>query len=114
MDQPQRSSPVDIHAVGLPVGAVGATNVRAFIPIQAKPLQIVQKLGFVAGFAALQISIFYPQNKDPSLAPYKKPVEQRSTSIAYMDLSGRRGSEAGANFSCHLFDSSILLLAASS
>ncbi len=75
LDKPQGGSPVDVHAVRLPVRPIRAAFVRTFIPIQPQPFQVVQELGFVTGLAAFQVSIFYPEDKNASLAADKQPVE---------------------------------------
>ena len=86
--------PVDFQTVGLAIGSVRPTDVGAFVPIQAEPLEIGDELIFKAGFAAFDVSVFDPQHHSAALPPGKKPVEQRRARVAHVELPGRRRSKA--------------------
>ena len=45
----------------------------------------------------LLVGVVDPQNELPAVLPGKEPIEQRSAYAANVQISGRAGSEAGAN-----------------
>jgi len=54
---------VNLLALRLPVRAVGAANVRAFVPLQAQPAQPGHQFFFRAGDKTFAIGVFNAQNK---------------------------------------------------
>ena len=91
---------INLPFVALTIGRIGATNVRAFIPIKAEPFDVFNELGFIARFAALKVGIFDAEDEDSALLAREKPVEKRGARVAYVNLSGGRWGKANANFAC--------------
>src|SRR5262249_4315757 len=54
---------IDVHAVRLAIWRIRAADIGTFIPIEAEPLQIGEKLGFVARLAAFHVSVFDAQDE---------------------------------------------------
>src|SRR5579884_439639 len=46
---------INFEAIGLPVRTVGAADIRPFVPIEAKPLQVIEQLTFKTRVAAVKI-----------------------------------------------------------
>src|SRR5215469_3261609 len=101
IDQAVRVLAIDFEAVGLAIGAEWAAEVRAFVPIQAQPSQIGDKLIFEAGFAAVDVSVFDAEHHGSTLVAHKKPIEERSAGIADMKVAGRGWSEADTDVLGH-------------
>ena len=66
---------IDRQAIRLAIWTVGPTHIRAFIPVQSQPLQIVDELVLKAGLAALEVRILDAQHHHPALLPGEEPVE---------------------------------------
>ena len=70
--------PVDFQTVGLAIGSVRPTDVGAFVPIQAEPLEIGNELIFKAGFATFDVSVFDPQQIVP---PCRRAKSQLNNAV---------------------------------
>jgi hypothetical protein len=46
LDEPIDMLSVDIETLALPIGAIGASDVRALIPLEAHPMKTLQNRGF--------------------------------------------------------------------
>ena len=80
--------------------ALEATDVRAFIPIEPQPLQVVAKLVLVALLTARDVGVFDTQHHDAALLARKQPVEQRGTGVTDVELAGGGRGKADANGGC--------------
>ena len=72
---------VNFQPLALPVGRVGAANLRPFGPVQAQPAQVLDELRFVARLAPLHIGVFDAQQKISSGVAGKKPVVECGAGI---------------------------------
>src|SRR5271157_1037280 len=95
--QPPGMFAIEIEAIALTIRRVRSADIGTFIPIDAEPLQVFQKLSFEALFAALDIGILDAQDHDAALLPCEQPVEKRGAGVANVQLSRGRRSEANAN-----------------
>jgi hypothetical protein len=96
-----------VRDLGVAFGAVGLED-RRFVEIEAEPVEPLDDLVDRILRAALAIGILDPQQGATTMVPCVKPVEQRRTRAADMEISGGRGSEAGddrrglaATIACH-------------
>ena len=85
---------VNVQALALAVGRVGATDFRALAPVQAQPAEIFDQLGFVTDLTPLHIGVLDAENEVTSVVAGKEPVVKRCAGIAHVQHSGRRGSKA--------------------
>ena len=92
---------IEIQPFTLPVGAIGAADVRSFVPVKPQPFQVLQKTGLVGRIAAGFIRIFNPQNETTALAPGEHPVEQCGARIAHMQISGGRRRKTDSGLMLH-------------
>src|SRR5271157_5046955 len=82
--QPLGLLTIEIETVALTIRSMRTTDVRAFVPVKAKPLQVFEELAFEALFAALDIGVLDAQNHDPAFLPREQPVKQRGTGVTDM------------------------------
>src|SRR5271157_2531000 len=95
--QPPGMFAIEIEAIALTIRRVRSADIGTFIPIDAEPLQVFQKLSFEALFAALDIGILDAQDHDAALLPCEQPVEKRGAGVADVQMSRGRRSEANTN-----------------
>ncbi len=88
VEQVLRVRPVHVLALGLAVGAVRATDIRAFRPGQAGPFQRFQNLLFIFARGARGIGIFDAQNELAAVFLGEEIVEERDIGRADMRLAG--------------------------
>src|SRR5690606_4573582 len=96
-DQLVRVLLVDLATLALPVRAVRAANVGAFIPLNAQPAQrIIDLLFGLAGRAQL-VGVLDTQDELTTVLAGEAEVEQRDISGADMRVAGRRRRDTGTN-----------------
>src|SRR5271157_668250 len=95
--QPLGMFAIEIATIALTIRRVRSADKGTFIPIEAEPLQVFQKLSFEALFAALDVGVLDAQDHDAALLPCEQPVEKRGAGVANVQLSRGRRSEANAN-----------------
>ncbi len=88
---------INFNSVGLAIGAKGSADVRAFVPVESKPLQVGNQLIFKARLAAFDIGIFYAKNHGAAMMTGEEPVKQRGAGVADVEMSGGRRGESHAN-----------------
>ena len=86
--------PVDVQALGLAIGRIRPAHVRPFVPVQAQPLEVGDELIFEAGLAAFDVGVFDAQHHGAAFLPGEKPVEQRGTRVADVEMPGWRRRKA--------------------
>ncbi len=95
----QRLGILSVHmlAFALPIRAMGAAHVRAFVPAQPQPLERIQNhlLGLVRG--AGLIRVFNSQNELTTVLVGKTAIEQGNIGGAYVRVTGGRRRYAGAD-----------------
>src|SRR5579864_7301232 len=89
---------INRQPVGLPIWPKLPADIRPFIPIEPKPLQICDQLAFKACLAAVHVGVFDAEHHRSALLPRKQPVEQSGARIADVKMSSRGGSKTHANF----------------
>src|SRR5262249_57897083 len=78
-----------------------AADVRAFVPVQAEPLQALIN-GCHRFFGVLLcIGVFNSQDEIPAVMPREEPVEKSRARPANMQITGRRGGETDADIREH-------------
>lgn len=88
---------IDGQPVRLPIWPELTTDIRTLVPIQAEPLEVVNKLIFEASFTAVHVGIFDTQNHGSAFLPREEPVEQSRACIADVEMSGWRRGKTHAN-----------------
>src|SRR5271157_2999220 len=88
---------IEIETIALTIRCMGTADIRAFVPVETKPLQVFDKLSFEALFAALDVGVLDAQDHDAALLPCEQPVEKRGAGVADVQMSRGRRSEANAN-----------------
>ena len=88
---------IQLEAIALAIGCVRAADIGTLVPIDAEPLEIVEKLVLEARLAARKIGVLDAQHHDAAGLTGKEPVEERSAGVADVQLSRRRRSEANAD-----------------
>ena len=85
---------VNVGALALVIGAVGAAAAAALVPDKAQPFQILfQRVGIFPG-AALGIQILNAQNDAPALTSGAEPGQQAAGQIAQMQPPAGAGGKA--------------------
>ena len=85
---------VNVGALALVIGAVGAAAAAALVPDKAQPAQVLfQCVGIFAG-AALGIQILNAQNDAPALTSGAEPGQQAAGQIAQMQPPAGAGGKA--------------------
>ncbi len=92
---------VEVQPLTLTVRAIAAADVRAFVPGEAQPFQVLQQTGLVGRIAAGFIRVFNPKNEAAAFVPGEHPVEQSGARIAHMQLSGGRRSKTDSGLILH-------------
>ena len=92
-EEPVRVLPVDLAALGLAI--------RALVPVEAEPPQIVQHapdrfLGDPAGIGVLQT-----QHEAAAVVPGEEPREQRAADVAHVERAAGCGREPAPNLPGH-------------
>ena len=77
----------------LPIGTVGAANVRALVPLETEPAQILENAVFGLARRPLAVGIFDAQDERAVLAVGEQPVEERRAGIADVQVPGRARCE---------------------
>jgi len=68
-----------------------AAQIRAFVPVQTKPLEIGNELIFKTSFAAFDISVFDAQHHGAALPRAKSQLNRAVRRIAHVEMPSRRG-----------------------
>lgn len=97
---------VDGEALGLAVGAVGAFFGLAeiawpFVPVEAEPAQVFNKLGLAAGFGAFKVGVLNAEEELAALAAGEEPVVEGCARVPHVEQAGGRGRKADAGLGGH-------------
>ena len=82
---------VDVESLGLVVGAVRASRLGPFVPVQSQPAEGVQQLFCGAIHLAGLVGVLYSDNERAAVPPGKQPVEDRGAYVPDMRLAGWAG-----------------------
>src|SRR5437667_12892934 len=93
---------VKFRALALQIRPKIASDVRAFAPVQAEPLQPFVNGGHCFLGVALDVGVFDAEHEFSAMVPRKKPIEERSARPADVQMASRRGGETNADFRAHL------------
>ena len=88
---------VDMQALRLPVGAVGAADVRTFVPRQAHPAKGAQDVFFIAPFGTGLIGILDANDAPPAVYAGENDVEKPNVSSSHVWGAGRAGRDTNAH-----------------
>ena len=97
LQQPIDMLAIERLALALPIGRMGAADIRPLVPLDAKPSQGIQNRPLRSRRAARRIRILDADDELPAPAFGQGPVEQSGIGRAQMGRAGGRGSDAGAN-----------------
>src|SRR5687767_10524588 len=89
--------PVNVQALGLAIGPVIAAGLHALAPVETHPAQILEDPALRVARRALEVGVLDANDKRPSLAARKQPVEERRAGVADVQLTGGTGSEADSH-----------------
>jgi hypothetical protein len=94
---------IDFEALGLAVGAVftfigQAAETGAFIPVEAKPVEVFHELEFKAGFRALEVSVLNAEDELAAGVASKQPVVESSARVADVEQAGGGRGKSDAWF----------------
>jgi hypothetical protein len=84
---------IDLEPVGLPIRAVGAAHVGAFVPVETEPFQVGDELIFKADFAAIDVGVFDAKYHSAALLAGEEPVEESGAGVADVKVPGGGWSE---------------------
>ena len=85
---------IERQPLRLHVRRVRPADIRAFVPIQAQPSQIVQRLLRRPALDSRRIDVLHPHDHSPAARPDRQPSQQVRSRIAHMLRPGRRRREA--------------------
>ena len=88
---------VDFGALGLTVRTVGASDVRAFVPVESEPVERVEDLLLGGGDEACTVCIFNTQDELAAALPGIDEVEQADVGGANVRIAGGGGGDADAD-----------------
>ena len=88
---------VQVQPLGLSIGSVRPADLRSFVPVQAKPAEILEhaRLGLVR--RALDVRIFDTKDESATGVSRHQPVEQRRAGVAHVQMTGGTGCEADSH-----------------
>jgi len=85
----------------LQIRAEISTDVGAFVPIEAKPLESVTNRRHRFLDVACSVGVFDAQNEFAAVMPCEKPVEKRRARPTDVQITGGRGGKTNADFRIH-------------
>ncbi len=88
---------VVLQTLRLEVGAVGAADLGAFVPVEAEPAEPFEDGIEGAGHEAGLVGVFDAQDELSALMTGEEPVEEGGADVADVGHAGRAGSETDAN-----------------
>jgi hypothetical protein len=88
---------VDVAALALPVGTVGAADFWTLVPVHSEPGEAVVDEVQVLLAVALLVRVLDAQHEDAPRVAGVEPVEQRRTGAADVEEPGWTGREADAD-----------------
>jgi hypothetical protein len=87
---------VDFGALGLAIGAEGATDIGAFVPMEADPLEGVEDHLLAGGDEAGAVGVLDAENELAAALLGEDVIEQADVGGADVGVAGGRGSDADA------------------
>ena len=88
--------PVTREPLRLEVGAVGAADARALVPVEPQPAQPVEDAVHHLGRRALDVGVLDAQDEGAAVPAREEPVEERGAGAADVQVAGGGGREADA------------------
>src|SRR5206468_5542090 len=93
---------VNVHAIALSVRREMPAYIGPFVPVDAEPVQIFQKLSLETSFAALQVGVLDAEDMGTFFLPREEPVDQRGSGVTHMQHARRRRRKTHSNFARRL------------
>ena len=93
--QPRRGLGMERTALALPVRAVRAIDIGAFVPLDPEPAQVGEQLLEVTLLAALRIGVLHAQHHAPAARSRGEMIEERGPGIADVQAASRARRESG-------------------
>ncbi len=91
---------VDFGALGLAVGAVGASDVGAFVPVEAEPAEGVEDFLFGGGDEAGAVGVFDAEDEFAVALAGVEEVDEADVGGAYVGVACGGGGDADADGCC--------------
>ena len=88
LDETTRDVGVDVHALGLAVGAVVAADLGALVPVQPEPAQRVEQHEIGVLGVALGVGVLDAEDESAAVVAGEGPVEERGARHADMGIAG--------------------------
>ena len=101
-----RGRVITLQSFGLKVGAIGAADAGAFVPVDAQPFQAVEDVVNRSFGDAALVGVLYPHDELAVMATGEQPVEHGGADIADVRVARRAGRIAHPNVIRH----SVVLL----
>ena len=89
--------PIAIQPLRLVIRSERPAHFRPLVPVDAQPAEAVEDRLQRLLDVPLLIGVVDPQDELPAVLPGEQPIEQRGANPANVQVSGRTGSEAGAD-----------------
>ena len=88
---------ITIQPLRLVIRGERSAHLRAFVPVDAQPVQAVEDRLQCLVDIPLLVGVVDPQDELAAVLPGEEPVEQRRANPANVQISGGTGGESGAN-----------------
>ena len=95
-DEIARRLAIELEPLGLPVRRVRPADVRALVPVEAEPAQVVENRCLGLARRSLGVGVLDAQDERAAVAAREQPVEQRRARVADVQLAGRTRREPDA------------------
>ncbi len=97
VEQALKVEVVGVLTLALNIGRVRTANVRAFVPVEAKPVEVLKHTFSGAGANAWAVEVFDAQDKLTADDAGEKPGKQGGAQVAKVQITGGTGRIATAN-----------------
>ena len=87
LDEPARDVGVNVHALGLAVGAVFATDLGALVPVQPEPAQGVEQHEVGVLGVPLGVGVLDAEDEGAAVVAGEGPVEERGARHADVGIA---------------------------
>ena len=88
---------VEMQPLGLAIRSVHAADIRAFVPVEPEPAQILEDARLGLARRSLGVGVLDAQDERAILAMREQPVEERRPRVADVELTGRARCESYAH-----------------
>ena len=97
LQQPFGVLTINFQTVRLTIRPIRSTHIRTFVPVDAKPFEVVNELVLKAGLAAIHVGVLDTQHHRAALLAREQPVKKCSAGISDVKMTSRRRLKPYAN-----------------